>query len=142
MVCSSGLITEALSRHASTQGCGCQKKPTWWSQRSPTAARVKQARCGLASHRLRFRWIPQAIGALALIPSPPLHSNHELCLIVGKQRRRLIVRGNGGGFHTLRQEHCWCGAAGVSRCRSMRRQSMDNPQPYSNHGRFCPILGA
>ena len=46
-----------------TPSCGCKNKPARGTH-SPTAARVKYARC-VRRFPLRCRWIPQAIGAWA-----------------------------------------------------------------------------
>ena len=57
---------------------------------------------------MRFGELPAAMqvdpaGHWSLGPDPytPWNWNHELCLTVGQQRRRLIVRGNSGGLQSL-----------------------------------------
>ena len=57
---------------------------------------------------MRFGELPAAMqvdpaGHWSLGPDPytPWNWNHELCLTVGEQRRRLIVRGNSGGLQSL-----------------------------------------
>ena len=57
---------------------------------------------------MRFGELPTAMqvdpaGHWSLGPDPftPWNWNYELCLTVGQQRRRLIVRGNSGGLHSL-----------------------------------------
>ena len=57
---------------------------------------------------MRFGELPAAMqvdpaGHWSLGPDPytPWNWNHELCLTVGQQRRRLIVRGNSAGLQSL-----------------------------------------